>query len=451
MIGTADEFAREETEWFFLAAIIKDYAESAEAKKALSQVKSRWFSDDAARAAFEEIRNRAATGAPLFEKFIEDATKKAGTANELTRAKERLGDRMMCRIIPEFADTLKEHALRAELSDACDFAKKAIADGRDAQSVIVELTANTERICSETESRARRGTDAALRRAECAVALSNGTYEKPDRICLGIPRLNDILGGGLEGKRLYVLGAASGCGKSAFAADVAVQAASDEKEVLWASFEMDDEENIDRMIANYHGESMPKSCEEWKRKESLAQGNPAIAEALENMKTPLRIAQRVRFMSDGERDAFFQQVRLEFRKERFDLLIVDYIQLMEGEAKDERENVTKITRGLKRLARDLGIPVLALAQFNREGAKSSKPRITDFRESSSVENDADAILLLSEDIPENKREELAKLPERPMFLEVGKNRNGARGELKLWFKPECSRFRERKEQEGGAA
>ncbi|MGN0884244.1 MAG: DnaB-like helicase C-terminal domain-containing protein [Candidatus Spyradosoma sp.] len=414
-------------------------------------MKPRWFSDDAARAAFEEIRNRAAAGAPFFEKLIEDATKKVGTANELTRAKERLGDGLQSSVIRELAGKLKEHALRAEFSSACRFAMNAVADGRDTQSVLAELTANMERICSGTESRAITLEAADRRRVERVIAMSNGTYKNPDAIRVGVPRLNDILGGGLEGKRLYVLGAASGCGKSAFAADIAVQAASDGKEVLCASFEMDDDEILGRVAANCCGVSVPKSCEEWKLKESLAKGNPAIAEALENMKKPLRIAQRLRFISEGERDAFFQQVRLEFRRKRFDLLIVDYLQLIEGEAKDERENVTKITRGLKRLARDLGIPVLALAQFNREGAKSSKPRITDFRESSSVENDADAVLLLSEDIPENKREELAKLPERPMFLEVGKNRNGARGELKLWFKPECSRFRERKEQEGGAA
>lgn len=448
MMGTGSDFVRRETEWLFLGAILKDYAESPESQKALSQVKPKWFSDDAARAAFEEIWNRVVQELALLPKLIEEATKKAGTENELSCAMGKLGDGLMSGAVREFADKLKEHALKAEVFGACEFVQKAFADGHDAQSVLAELTARTEQIYAGTESPVRSAEEAERRRVERVNAMANGTYEKPDRIRLGIPRLNDILGGGLEGRRVYVLGAASGCGKSAFAVDVAAQAACDEKEVLYASFEMGDDELMERVAANCYGEAVPKSNDDWKRKESLARKNPAIAKALEEMKKPLRIKQRLRFMSDGERDAFFRQARLEFRRRRFDLLIVDYIQLMDGDAKDARENVSKITKGLKRLAMNLGVPVLALAQFNREGAKSSKPRITDFRESSTIENDADAILLMSEDMPEERREELAQMGERPLILEVGKNRSGARGEVKLWFNPACSRFRER---EGDAA
>jgi replicative DNA helicase len=108
------------------------------------------------------------------------------------------------------------------------------------------------------------------------------------------------------------------------------------------------------------------------------------------------------------------------------LIVVDYLQLMEAEGSSYKGNRTQevadISRGLKRLAMDFDVPVISLAQFNRE-AKERKPQVTDFKESSSIEQDSSAILLMYSERDENG--EIIAPDEVTMI--VAKNRNGVRG------------------------
>lgn len=113
------------------------------------------------------------------------------------------------------------------------------------------------------------------------------------------------------------------------------------------------------------------------------------------------------------------------------LIVVDYLQLMEAEGSSYKGNrtqeVSDISRGLKRIAMDFDVPVISLAQFNRE-AKDRKPQVTDFKESSSIEQDSSAILLMYS--PRNEEGEVIAPDEVTMI--VAKNRNGIRNrEIKL--------------------
>lgn len=113
------------------------------------------------------------------------------------------------------------------------------------------------------------------------------------------------------------------------------------------------------------------------------------------------------------------------------LIVVDYLQLMEAEGCSYKGNrtqeVSDISRGLKRIAMDFDVPVISLAQFNRE-AKDRKPQVTDFKESSSIEQDSSAILLMYS--PRNEEGEVIAPDEVTMI--VAKNRNGIRNrEIKL--------------------
>jgi replicative DNA helicase len=108
------------------------------------------------------------------------------------------------------------------------------------------------------------------------------------------------------------------------------------------------------------------------------------------------------------------------------LIIVDYLQLMEAEGKSASGNRTQevaaISRGLKRIAMDFDVPVISLAQFNRE-TKERKPRVTDFKESSSIEQDSSLILLMHSERDENG--EIIAPDE--VTMTIAKNRNGVRG------------------------
>lgn len=124
-----------------------------------------------------------------------------------------------------------------------------------------------------------------------------------------------------------------------------------------------------------------------------------------------------------------------------DLIGVDYLQLMSGTGRrgDNRVNeLTEITRGLKLLAKDLNVPVIALSQLNRsiETDKTRKPILADLRESGSIEQDADVVLFIW-------REELRKATEENMGvadLIIGKQRNGPTGDIKLTFLAKITKF-----------
>ncbi|MHC4138785.1 MAG: replicative DNA helicase [Planctomycetota bacterium] len=120
------------------------------------------------------------------------------------------------------------------------------------------------------------------------------------------------------------------------------------------------------------------------------------------------------------------------------LVIIDYLQLMEGRrAENRQQEISGISRGLKALARELNVPVIAVSQLNRsvESREGHTPRMSDLRESGSIEQDADVIILLHRadyyDSTKNKGE---------VDVDVAKQRNGPTGKIKLTFRSEFLRF-----------
>ena len=125
-----------------------------------------------------------------------------------------------------------------------------------------------------------------------------------------------------------------------------------------------------------------------------------------------------------------------------DLIVIDYLQLMQGRrhGSDNRQHeVTEISRGLKDLARELDVPVLALSQLSRsvELRQSKQPMLSDLRESGSLEQDADIVMFLY-------REDYYKgadaTPSHITDLIVSKHRNGPTGKVTLFFKDDCTKF-----------
>jgi replicative DNA helicase len=121
------------------------------------------------------------------------------------------------------------------------------------------------------------------------------------------------------------------------------------------------------------------------------------------------------------------------------MIVVDYIQLIDTEeSRDSRqEQIARISRRLKTLARELHVPVIALSQLNRavENREDRRPRMSDLRESGAIEQDADLVLLLH-------RPECYDPTDQPGIAEliVAKNRNGATGTVKLTFLKNITRF-----------
>jgi len=142
-------------------------------------------------------------------------------------------------------------------------------------------------------------------------------------------------------------------------------------------------------------------------------------------------------------------LRLDFER-AIDLIIVDYLQLMQGDRRVENrvQEISEISRSLKGLARELNVPVLAVSQLSRavEWRASHRPQLSDLRESGSIEQDADVVLFIYRDDYYYTRDEWEsqhpdrEYPEGIADIIIAKHRNGPTGQINLRFIPRLAKF-----------
>ncbi len=245
---------------------------------------------------------------------------------------------------------------------------------------------------------------------------------------------------GFQKGDLIIIGARPAMGKTTFAQNLAYNVATrngDKKGVLFFSMEMANAEIVDRMISDISG------IDNWK----IRTGNVSdedfarIGDALGDMnEVPLYI--------DDTSSMTILELRNKARRAAHDhnvgMVIVDYLQLLQGSdryAGNRVQEVTEISRGLKTLARELEIPVVALAQLSRgvTGRDDPRPVLSDLRESGSIEQDADLVMFLHRVDYYHMNEpdyQMTNITE----LILAKHRHGPVGKIELYFHPELLRF-----------
>src|SRR5690242_17539140 len=246
----------------------------------------------------------------------------------------------------------------------------------------------------------------------------------------------DELTGGFQPGNLVVLAARPSMGKSALMLNIAEHAAVDhEKPVALFSLEMSETELAQRFIA-----SQAKLNGDDLRKGRVRQDRwPKVVKATERLASaPLYI--------DDSSDIGIMELRAKARrlhsKHELGLIIIDYLQLMRPEnSSDSRvEQIGQISRGLKMLARELKIPVIAVSQLSRavESRPDKKPLLSDLRESGQVEQDADLVMFIYRDEYYNKENS-----ERPGEADIiiAKHRNGPVTDIALAFQSRFPRFK----------
>ena len=245
---------------------------------------------------------------------------------------------------------------------------------------------------------------------------------------------------GLQDGNLIIIAARPSMGKSSLALNIATNAAKESKTVAFFSLEMTKEELVQRVlfseakVASGDARKGQLGPEKWSR----------VVEAASKVNTmPLYF--------DDASVSTVTDIRAKSRRlkasKNLDLIVVDYIQLMQGNSGDNRQQeIAEISRNLKGLARELKVPIIALSQLNRaaEAREDKRPRLGDLRESGAIEQDADIVMMIYRDDYYNPATEKPGVAE----INIVKNRSGSTGKVDLYFSKEYTQFTNYSKQSG---
>jgi replicative DNA helicase len=248
----------------------------------------------------------------------------------------------------------------------------------------------------------------------------------------GIGQLDSTLGGGFPRGSLNVVAARPGFGKTSLALQTARSVARRGDPVLVVTLEMSALELGAKFLASASDSVSIRSPAGKIDGDELAELR-VVAESEGGI--PLHFAEPRRFTLP----AILSIVRQDVARRGTQFVVIDYLQLIDAPSKyvSRNDQVALVSRQLKQLARELGIPLLVVAQLNRqpEGRPDAEPRVSDLRDSGSIEQDADSVLLLHWPWKHD-----ASKPRDRLELIVGKNRHGPTGRIALRFDPARGRF-----------
>ncbi len=253
----------------------------------------------------------------------------------------------------------------------------------------------------------------------------------------------DSLFHGFRGGDLIVLAARPGVGKTAFALNLAVNAAKENVSVAFFSLEMSSSQLVQRLISSEAMVDLGK----------LRSGNVGEGDWGQIADASGRLSALDMFIDDTPGLSIMEaraKARRELRNvvgtDKKGLIIVDYLQLMQAPATRRDSNRTvevgEISRGLKILAKEMDMPVIALAQLNRgvEMRGKKRPMLSDLRESGSIEQDADIVMFIDRSMDEVEAEDANRPDLGVATLIVAKHRNGPLKDITMAFNPNLTKF-----------
>ena len=340
--------------------------------------------------------------------------------------------------VEQYADIVAQKALRRRL----------IAASTDMAALGQDESKSLKELIEEAESRLFEVSQQHVKQS--VVSIENILAESFERLddlhkdkakLRGIPtgyRDLDNMLAGFQRSDLFILAARPSMGKTAFVLNLAHKVATQAKEpVLIFSLEMSKEQLVDRLLA------MESGVDAW----ALRTGNLTDSD-FERLGEAMGTLSEAKIYIDDTPSITVSDLRTKARREahnqKLGLIVVDYLQLMSGggryaDSANRVQEISEISRGLKGVARELDVPLIALSQLSRsvESRSPQIPQLADLRESGSIEQDADVVAFLyREDYynPESERKNI-------MDVLVKKHRNGPTGGVELYFDRDKQRIR----------
>ena len=251
----------------------------------------------------------------------------------------------------------------------------------------------------------------------------------------------DKASSGLHAGEMIIIAARPGMGKTAFALNIATNAAQHTKKAIAIfNLEMPAEQLVNRMrsavgqIDSYKIQTGQMNHEDWKR---INEANSQLAET------------NIQIVDDAGITASEIKAKcrtLANKEEGLGLVIIDYLQLVTSGGKrpeSRQQEVSDISRALKTMAMELKVPVIALAQLSRSAEKreNNQPMLSDLRESGSIEQDADMVLFINRNDYYKAKEQLEQQKNVVADIIIAKHRKGSTGKFQLLFELNMSNFR----------
>ena len=348
-------------------------------------------------------------------------------------------------VIEEYIRIVKDKSLLRKLMLICSAAIARAADqGENALDV---LGAAESQLMEVSE----KGLTSGFQSLDQIVQHSFGTIDnlyKQSREVTGLATdftQFDIMTSGLQKGELIIIAARPSMGKTALAINIAENAAINHgATVAIFSLEMSKESLLRRML----------SSQAWVDQQKLQKGFLG-REDHDRLTTALGLLVESRLFIDDTAAISLAEMRAKARRLKqnkgLDLVVVDYLQLMSATVpssgkrnyENRTQEVSAVSRGLKALAKELNVPVLALSQLSRAGVQRKddhRPMLSDLRESGSIEQDADVVAFIHRESYYNKHEEMSEADRAKSEIIIEKQRNGPTGIVHLNFIAKFTRF-----------
>ncbi len=337
----------------------------------------------------------------------------------------------------EYAELIKEKAMLRKLGQVgMEIAKTAYTDVRTAEEIMDEAEGKVLNLSKNI----LKNNIVDMKTAGLEEMRRIDNVSKNRGKTLGIPTGFidlDRMTSGLNNSDLIILAARPAMGKTAFALNLALNAAKEKKNVLIFSLEMPVQQLFQRLLAMESGISQNKLRNVYIEEDEWNKLTVATT-SLSNMK--IYVAD-LPYTNVLEIRSYARNMKAQ---DKLDLIIIDYLQLINGTGKgrgseaSRQQEISDISRALKGLARELDVPVIALSQLSRavESRVDRRPMLSDLRESGAIEQDADIVAFLYREeyyIPDTENKGITELI-------IGKHRNGATGTIKLNFLSEFTKF-----------
>lgn len=391
------------------------------------------------RLIFEAMRELSERGEPIDILSLSERLSNNGTLERIggrAYIAELAGSAPAPGNFTHYADLVsRKHLMRSLIDAAYEITEAAYDDAQDVVSTLDDAEKKIMAIGNASASHKFIAISEELGAAWDRIEHLSKNQGAIRGISTGFPELDTLLSG-LHPSDLVILAARPSMGKTSLALDIARHAAvRGDVPVGIFSLEMSSEQLVDRMLA---AESYVNS---WKMRTGAIHAEEDFAkirDALENLsRAPIYIDDK-----PGNNILAMRAVARRLKRERgIGLIIVDYLQLMaptNTRASDSMvQQVTEISRSLKSLARELEVPVLALSQLSRAvEQRGGKPRLSDLRDSGSIEQDADVVMFIHRDDKRNPESDRPNIAE----ILIEKHRNGPTGKVDLFFDEKRATF-----------